>query len=271
MTSKNVPDTFSSPQQWRFEEVLQRIQLAEIRTLSAHDLVARAERIRRDPNPDEVLMTLSSLNPDLEDEQSLLQVLQLLAEAGDVVPSKARARIDRRLRHAVETMPRVIALRFAQSQMEHPRVARRELADRVFVRMGVDAELAEYFRNLYEVTQDEEHLHMIVRSPRQAVAIGHQYLLEHIRDEYWRMRVVECLLIEDPKTACDLAESYPFEFTHAAGRQQDRSALPTIRRILAQHTDSIEYISLYSWAMEQMQAYHEICRLSALLTPFVTK
>jgi hypothetical protein len=91
-------------------------------------------------------------------------------------------------------------------------------------------------------------------------------LCESITDEYWRMRVIQSLLITDAERGVSLSTAYPREFVWASGRQRDAGLLPILRGLFDASPGDLDFLSIYVWALGQLGATDELSRMGDLVS-----
>jgi len=202
------------------------------------------------------------------DSNRFFRLLCTLAEAADRLPSRDKAAADRRLEMWMRLLPQSEALNLAMRFRSHQRKARRDIAERTLKRVGVDPAIAAFLLAEYQTTRSQSCLEMIARSPRAVLSVDAEYLLANLDDSYWRMRVIEGLLRESRRRAYALSRKYPFEFIYAVGRLGLHEALPRLRSLFRDHSEDMEYLSLYSWTLEQLGANRDLCSLQRFVNKF---
>ena len=136
----------------------------------------------------------------------------------------------------------------------HSRKSRRNLGIEILKIVGVDKELAEQFIVQFRETGEQENLEMIARSPRIIPEIDFTFLLSNLNERYWRMRVIEALLLEQNHLDPMLAYQYPFEFTYATGRLQQSGNLPILEELLKNNHQDLEFLSIFAWTAGKLRA-----------------
>ena len=151
------------------------------------------------------------------------------------------------------------------------RKVRRKVGYSILQKIGIDTKLGRDLLARFQETEDEGLLEIIARSPRTAVELDYIYVLEHLSDRYWRMRILEALLSSKYDVAAPLAPQYPFEFTYASGRLGYRQNLPIIRRLFAENKEDPEFVSIYTWALGKLGAQRDLQEVRRFIQKYFKK
>ena len=104
----------------------------------------------------------------------------------------------------------------------------------------------------YHETFDQELLELIARFPAAIAAADADWLLACLEERYWRMRVVEGLLLNATAVMASYADSHPYEFAYAVGRTQSSKYLPTLHELVVQRSDDLDVLSIATWAFGKL-------------------
>ncbi len=85
------------------------------------------------------------------------------------------------------------------------------------------------------------------------------------------MRIIEALLQVEDSSAFSLAHKYPFEFTYASGRLSLKTVLPTLRALLHENREDLEFLSIYAWTVGRIEAGEELIELRNELDSCIEK
>jgi hypothetical protein len=88
-------------------------------------------------------------------------------------------------------------------------------------------------------------------------------LLALIEDDYWRMRIIEALLKTGEATGISFGSLYPYEFAWAVGRNKDTVLLPVLASLFDNHSNDLDFLSIYVWALGQLGAQDHLFRVRA--------
>lgn len=180
-------------------------------------------------------------------------LIKRIALKSELLPSREKLRADSALRALVGLLPSDVAELHALEFLVHPRKARRTIAFKILKRTGLTIGGAKYLLVRFEETGDQELLELIARCPRVVSESEPIFLLEHISEPYWRMRVMEGLLMHKQDMALDLSGRYSREFVHAVGRQESAEHAPRVEALARQHWDDPDFLSLYAWCLRKLR------------------
>ncbi len=180
--------------------------------------------------------------------EELAREVDSLATATEKLKSLDRSRADRRLIRLARALPRHQLFEHARRDLGHKRKLRRMGAYKALREVGVTKELAPKLVSLYETTHDQEPLELLARSPDAVQAVDVSWLISHIDEQYWRMRVIEALMLKEDERAMQFRTSHPHEFVHAAGRAGGKGFAPLLRELAHSHQSDWELLGLITWA-----------------------
>jgi hypothetical protein len=127
--------------------------------------------------------------------------------------------------------------------------------------IGVTVGLANCLIASFRRTGDEKMLELIARTPNVVADIDAEFLLDNLSEDYWRVRVLEVLLLAAPQRGVKQAVDYPKEFIWALGRAKADSYAPLMERIVDVNRYDIGILSIYAWALGRLRAERELERL----------
>jgi hypothetical protein len=250
---------------WHRQAQLQKldrtIRMAEIRCIPFDELLGRIERLWSDDAASEITFRASEEPLSHNQLHALAESVKRLADASEHLPSALKSSIDRAVRRLLSRMPAEIAAPLAEPWLEHKRKFRRKTAYAILRRTGITAACGPRLLAVFQRTGDQEALKLLARNPPAVAAVDAAYMASVIDDEYWRMRVVWSLLLENVEKGVSLSDVYPREFVWAAGRHKDPALLPAMRHLFDTHHDDLEFVSMYAWALGQLGARDELHRI----------
>ena len=168
------------------------------------------------------------------------------------VSSRERAKIDRtisRVRNALSTADQ---RQHARGDLSHSRKLRRVRAYRTLCRVGVGADLHDEMVERFEATGDERFLELIARDMDAVAITDVTWLLAELSDEYWRMRVIEYLIRQEPFEAYRLAEDHPFEVIYAIGRACVQSLAELVGEVAELYPANPKIAGIAAWAFGRL-------------------
>jgi hypothetical protein len=116
------------------------------------------------------------------------------------------------------------------------------------------------------MTGDQELLALIARSAEAIQATDVDWLLNELNDQYWRMRVIEGLVLMRDERVLHYVHTYPFEFVYAVGRLQAKEFAHVIRRVMRSHPKDCELLSLSAWALGKLADREGVAEIRRSLT-----
>ncbi|MER9253983.1 hypothetical protein NKI59_19540 [Mesorhizobium sp. M0598] len=264
----NLPEEFAANpvvvaahRESMLEDIDRSIRLAEIRCLPFDVLLTRIERLWEDDAAQEIVYRACSEAFEHNQLCALAESARRLAEAAGQLASGKKTSVDRAVKRILSRMPGPIAAPIVEPWLSHARKFRRQIAYRVLRASGFPEALGAKLLEHFERTADQECLHLLARNPHALLATDAVRVLDSVKDEYWRMRMVQAVMITDTSRSRILAADYPHEFVWAAGRQKDKSLLPDMRRLKAGHSSDLSFVSLYAWALGQLGAADDLAAL----------
>lgn len=255
------PEIVAEHRRMILDDIRRTIRMSEVRCLAFDEILRRIEQLWEDPQAGEIVWRVCEESLSHNQLHALAASVQQLADSVDRLPSACKASPDRAIRRILSRMPAEIAAPVAEQWLDHPRKFRREIAYRVLRDCGLTAASGKRLMEVFHRTGDQECLKLIARHP---IAIGEldvPAILDAVTDEYWRTRVVQAALVSNRSTAMALADSHPREFLHSTGRLRDATLMPTLRQLFDRHSQDLSFLSLYAWALGQLEAHAELSQL----------
>jgi hypothetical protein len=259
------PDIVAARRQLQLQEIDRTIRLADVRCIPFESLLNRIEKLWKDEAASEIVFRVCEEPLSHNQLHALAQSVKFLADAVDCLPSASKTTIDRAVRRMVARMPPEIAAPIAEPWLEHKRKFRREIAYRILRESGVPAAYGPRLLAVFQRNGDQECLKLLARNPSALVAAGGVAIAKLADEEYWRMRIIQSLLIADIDGGMSASAAYPREFVWAAGRQKDPALLPAMRSLFDTSADDLSFVSLYAWALGQIGARDELYRVRELV------
>lgn len=255
------PELIALHRQMLIEEIDRTLSLAEVRSLPFDELLNCIERLPDIINSAEIVFRVCEYDPSLNQAYSLAESVRRLAETVDGLPSRRKPTYDRAIMRILSRLPAEAAWPVADPWLEHKRKFRRETAYAILRKTGIDEKAGSRLLEVFENTGDQTALELIARNPSATRALDIRQVLPLFEDEYWRMRLVEAVLMDDEPRALMLATNFPREFTHAVGRQKQKRLVPNLRNLFDLQSENLDFLSIYAWALGQVGALDEIGRL----------
>jgi hypothetical protein len=193
--------------------------------------------------------------------------METLVQRADKAPPKLKKKIHYVLLRLVRALPSDAACRFAEPFVDHRLKTVRERAFSALRNKQISESIAEKLTNIFCTLGDQEALELIARNPERVPKVGGEFLLTNLTERYWRGRVLEALLRHDRSTAMMLADRFPFEFAHAVGRTEDRTLLEPLRGLFDAHSNSLEFLSIYAYALGKLSAKGDLESLEKYVRP----
>ena len=236
----------------KLREIEQTLLLAEIRCIPFEELLRRIEHVWDDPAASEIIYRTSQETHSGNELAALTESIKRLIEVADTLPPASKTKSFKAVRRILSRMPADIAAPIAEPWLEHKHKFRREMAYRIFQRAGVPAEFGPRLLATFKKNRDQKCLELIARHPVAIAATDTTALCESITDGYWRMRVIQSVLMTDTERGVSLSTAYPREFVWAAGRQRDAGLLPILRRLFDASPADLDFLSIYVWALARL-------------------
>lgn len=255
------PELIALHRQMLMEEIDRTLSLAEVRSLSFDELLNSIEHLSDISNSAEIVFRACEYAPSLNQAYSLAESVRRLAEAVDGLPSRRKPPYDRAIMRILSRLPAEAVWPVVAPWLEHKRKFRREAAYAILRKTGIDETAGLRLLEVFENTGDQMALELIARNPLATRTLDIRQILPLFEDEYWRMRLVEAVLVDDEPRALILAADFPREFTHAVGRQKQKRLVPNLRSLFDLQSENLDFLSIYAWALGQLGALDEIVRL----------
>jgi len=257
------PEIAAAHRESQFAELARTLDMAEIRCISFDQLLTRIEKLWDDESASQIVYR--ACQESFSDNQilALAESVRRLAYAAEDLPSSARSKALSAVKQILARMPMHIAGPIAEPWLTHKYKFRRELAYRIFRGTGVAAEVGPMLLAAFHRSGDQECLQLIARSPAAVAAVDVADLLALIEDDYWRMRIMEALLKTKGATGVSFRSLYPYEFAWAVGRNKDTALLPILVSLFDNHSNDLDFLSIYVWALGQLGAQDHLSRVRA--------
>lgn len=255
------PQAVALHRRWLFQEIEQTLALAEIRSLSFDELLNRIENLTEVSGFSEIVFHVCECELSINQAYALAESVRRLAETVDQLPSVSKQTFDRAIRRILSRLPAEVVWPIAVPWLEHKRKFRREIAYATLRQTGIDEKAGSRLLEVFEKTGDQTALELIARNPPATRSLDVQYIMPLLKEQYWRMRLVEAVLMDDEPRAVVLAAEFPREFVHAVGRKKQKRLLPRLKELFDLQHDNIDFLSIYAWSLGQIGALEEIRRL----------
>lgn len=259
----NDPELVALRRQMLIDEIDRTLSLAEIRSLPFEELLNGIEHLPTVSNSAEIVLRACEYEYSPNQAYSLAESVRRLAETVDRLPGRRKPTYDRAIMRILSRLPADVAWPVVDPWLDHKRKFRREAAYAVLRRTGVDGRVGSRLLEVFENTGDQTALELIARNPPSTSTLDVNLVLPLFDDEYWRMRLVEAVLIDNEPKALALASDFPREFTHAVGRQKQKRLLPELKKLFTQQPENLDFLSIYAWTLGQVGALDEIGSLRA--------
>lgn len=246
-------------------ELDRTIRYARIRCLAPSEIIERVCDLNEAENLGDYIGRLLELELGRKEFERLGQNMEELASRVESLPSKLKVKVDRTLLRLVRLLPSDLASAFAEPYVDHPRKARREWAYSALREKKISSAIAEKLVETFRKTGDQKALELIARNPEHVAPVGVAFLLENIREEYWRSRVLESALKHDRSVAIALSESYPFEFAHAVGRSGDSTLASLLRPLFEANAKDQKFLAIYAYALGKIGAREDLDSLDRIV------
>jgi hypothetical protein len=266
-SARRLQDVINSPEYKRAEmhrrlqEFEAAVEMAAIRCLTRQELLQRLRDSLGGPDDGPLLYQLERCDLSSDDLSSVAEIAMSLVNIQGL-PSRARQRIDSRLKRLLRVLPREFSNPIVWQLLESRHKSRRDIGYRVLCRTGLTATQAENLVNRFREIPDQGALELVVRSPDVLQRADTAYILESLDDEYWRARAIEVLLGSDMEVAIHLGSKYPFEMAHAIGRSRNPLFVEFLRDLAAKHRENLEFASICAWAFGHLGASNELSSLT---------
>jgi hypothetical protein len=230
-------------------DVDRALRMAEIRAKPLQALIDQLPTLLDDDDREQIIYRLGEVQLNDDETTALASRIAKPAIDWEDLPFRDKARADSILGQLIRYLPEPHSSRIALSFLTHRRKRRREIAYKILRDAEIPGEMIEGLIALAESTDDQELLHLVARKPRIVAAFNDRVLIEKIEDDYWRMRVIEALLREEPERAIALASTYPILFVHAVGRLEAQEHRPLLQQLFGEHRGDPEFLSIYAWVL----------------------
>ncbi|WP_170573540.1 hypothetical protein [Ruegeria atlantica] len=224
-------------------------------------LLTQIESLPELESPGEIIFRACEYELTRNQAFALAESVRRLADHVDELPSRRKPTYDRGIKRMLSRLPAEAAWPVAEPWLEHKRKFRRETAYAILRKTGVDEKAGARLLKIFLRTGDQAALELIARNPVATRDLEIGKTLPLFADEYWRMRMVEAVLIENSSKAVAFKFVYPREFTHAVGRQKKNFLLSELRSLFDLNAENLDYLSIYAWALGQLGALSELSEL----------
>jgi hypothetical protein len=237
----------SAMREWHLDKLARTLLLAEIRCLPWSAICARLLTVWSDDEAEGLIYRVREMTLSNREAEDLANAIKQISEAAESLRGGDQTRADRRLVRLALALPTDRLYEYALADLAHSRKLRRAGAYMALKKLGVSAELASKLILRFRETGDQDLLTLIARSPEAVHAVDVEFLLSHLGESYWRMRVIEALMRADDDRANNMSAGYPREFAHAAGRCRDARWISAIRRLIS--PGDLEMLQTVAWAL----------------------
>jgi hypothetical protein len=259
------PGIAAAHRESQLAEIARTLDMAEIRCISFDQLLTRIERLWDDDAASQIVYRACQKSFSNNQIHALAESVRRLADAAEGLPRPAKSKALRAVKQILARMPMHIVGPIAEPWLMHKHKFRREIAYRVFRGVGVAAEVGPRLLAAFHRNGDQECIQLIARSPAAVAAVDAADLLALLEDDYWRMRVIEALLTTEETAGVSFSYLYPYEFAWAVGRKKDTALLPGLLSLFNKHSNDLDFLSIYVWALGQLGAQDHLSRIRELI------
>jgi hypothetical protein len=234
----------------RLEEAFALIQAG--RGAGPQSALERVATIWEEPDPSRVVDWLYRRSFSSEEEHVLLTSLRRIQHQMDTLPRRQRLLADRTLYRLLHKLPLELSRELVVHCIQSRRKLCRAAGYRALMVHGIPQDLAALVWSRYGETGDEEPLKLLACAPNVLGGLDVHELLRCLPEKYYRIRLIESLLIIHDTRIDQLALAYPIEFAWAAGRTADIALVPTLRALLSANKHEPEFVWSCMWAFSKM-------------------
>jgi hypothetical protein len=123
----------------------------------------------------------------------------------------------------------------------------------------------------YQETGDPSLLTLIARWPSAIQEVDVDWLLGRLEEVYWRMRVLEGLILADDRRAARYVSSHPREFAYAVGRVRAVQYGPSVRALVQGAARDWDLLSLITWTLGRVGDREGIVEVRRIITEVVAR
>lgn len=201
------------------------------------------------------------------DSDLLKSAINRLELMGEKANKRLKEKINRTIPRILKLLSSHLPISFAQKQLEHRLKSRRKCAYAMLRDQPINDQLAQILAKIYREKGDQEALELIARNPSQVCLVGATFLINNIKNEYWRARVIEALLMHDRSAAYAFSHTYPCEYARAVGRyakdreNKNEELLHSLVSLFQPNSHDEEFVSMYAYALGRLKARHQLLKL----------
>ena len=182
----------------------------------------------------------------------LLTSLRRIKGQMDTLPRRQRLVADRTLYRLLHKLPLELSCELVVQCIQSRRKLCRAAGYRALKVHGIPEDLAAVLWGRHVETDDDEPLKLLACAPNVLDKLDVHELLRLLPEKYYRMRLIESLLIVHDARVDQLTLAYPVEFAWAAGRIGDIALVPTLRTLLSANKHEREFVRSCVWAFSKM-------------------
>jgi hypothetical protein len=253
-------------------ELIRAIAMAKARCIPCDELL---EMLRADPvgmigEHPEYIFRLTEECIQHGASEKIVEIIQLLIEQTETIPSTEKQRYDRYLYKMLSVLDTDTAIPIALRMVQHKRKHRRQIALGILNQNEIGCSAIDLLLHQYRLNPDQGFIVSIARSKWAGMLKAEDlfFLLEECSDEYWRTRIIEHLFEKDLGGVIDeIVCDHPMESIRAIGRMRKKEFAHYVIRYARQHMEHPHNIGLAIWALgkvgeekELEEIEHRICR-----------
>jgi hypothetical protein len=247
--------------------------MAKARCIPYDDLLEmlRADPIRTIREHPEYGFRLTEECTQQGTSDKIVEIVQLLIEQTETIPSTEKQRYDRYLYKILCALDTDVAVPIALRMIQHKRKHRRQIALRILNQNEIGCSAIDLLLHQYKLNPDQGFIVSIARSKWASMLKAEDllFLLEECSEEYWRSRIIEHLFKKDLGGAAieRIVGDHPMESIRAIGRMRKSEFTHYVVRYERQHIEDPRNLGLAIWALGKLgeekeleEIEHRICR-----------
>lgn len=255
-------------EKYKKEEIIRNFETSlsesKYKCMDINELFNTLSDIAEHPCKELILRNISNKNLNKNQVKKLYRIILELDNTTKNVKYNIKTKIDRVISRLVWSLNLELAREWGIKNLIHSRKLRRTKSFKLLKKIGIGKDNYDEVIKIFNKKREQKYLELLVRDDEAVKHLDTFYLLNNIKEEYWRARVIEVLISErDFKKIKEIYLDFSWEFIYASGRAKEPECLDYIRKIIKMIKDynninNLKILGISAWTFGELRSKKDI-------------
>ena len=255
-------------EKYKKEEIIRNFETglneSKYKCMDINELFNTLSDIAEHPYKELILRNISNKNLNKKKVKKLYRIILELDNTTKNVKYNIKTKIDRVISRLVWSLNLELAREWGIKNLIHSRKLRRTKSFKLLKKIGIGNDNYGEVLKIFNKKREQKYLELLVRDAEAVKNLDTLYLLNNIKEEYWRARVIEVLISErDFKKIKEVYLDFSWEFIYASGRAKEPECLDYIRNIVKKINDynninNLKILGISAWTFGELRSKKDI-------------